>query len=45
VLPGAQGVMFTSGPKAFALALLDGDYTALRSWQEASPPGYNANVA
>jgi hypothetical protein len=45
VLPGAQGVMFTSGPKAFELALLDGDYTALRSWQEASPPGYNANVA
>ncbi len=45
VLPGAQGVRCTSGADSFELALPDADSTALRSWQEASPPGYNANVA
>jgi hypothetical protein len=45
VLPGAQGVTCTSGTDVFELGLPDADYTALRSWQEASPPGYSANVA
>lgn len=30
---------------AFDLALTEGHYTALRSWVEAAPPGWNANVA
>lgn len=29
----------------FELALTDQHYTALRSWVEAAPPGWNANVA
>jgi hypothetical protein len=33
------------GDKRFELALQGPAYTALRSWQEASPPGYNVNVA
>jgi hypothetical protein len=45
VIPGAQRVPCTSGRQRFDLALAHDDYTAVRSWQEASPPGYNVNVA
>ncbi|MDN5797975.1 MAG: DUF2550 domain-containing protein [Intrasporangium sp.] len=45
VIPAAQRVPCTSGSERFDLALAHADYTALRSWQEAAPPGYNVNVA
>ncbi len=45
VLPDAYRVPFTDGDHDFELALQGPDYTALRSWQEAAPPGYNVNVA
>ena len=45
VLPDATGVSASDGKNEFELALQAPAYTALRSWQEASPPGYNVNVA
>jgi hypothetical protein len=45
VLPDASRVPCTDGDSDFELALQGPAYTALRSWQEASPPGYNVNVA
>ncbi len=45
VLPDAMGVSASDGNDDFELALQSPAYTALRSWQEASPPGYNVNVA
>lgn len=45
VLPEAVAVACSHGGVMFELALGPGSYTALRSWLEASPPGYNANVA
>ncbi len=45
VLPDAFRVPCTEGGDHFELALQGPDYTALRSWQEAAPPGYNVNVA
>ncbi|EWT02292.1 hypothetical protein N865_06790 [Intrasporangium oryzae NRRL B-24470] len=45
VLPDAYRVVCTDRAKTFELALQGPAYTALRSWQEAAPPGYNVNVA
>lgn len=45
VLPDASGVSASDGIDDFELALQSPAYTALRSWQEAAPPGYNVNVA
>ncbi len=45
MLPGAIGVSANDGKGDFEFALQSPVYTALRSWQEASPPGYNVNVA
>jgi hypothetical protein len=45
LLPDAYRVEATSGGQPFELALQASAYTALRSWQEAAPPGYNVNVA
>lgn len=45
VIPGAQRVPCRSGAEHFELALSHPDYTVLRSWQEAAPPGFNVNVA
>lgn len=33
------------GDQSFELAISEGRYTALRSWVEAVPPGWNVNVA
>lgn len=38
-------VRCTAGGCHFLLIVARGDYTALRSWSESSPPGLNANVA
>jgi hypothetical protein len=45
LLPDASRVPCTDGRRSFELALQAPAYTALRSWQEAAPPGYNVNVA
>ena len=45
VLPDAYRVAASVGSTTFELALQGSAYTALRSWQEAAPPGYNVNVA
>ena len=45
LLPEASRVPCTDGDRDFELALQGTAYTALRSWQEAAPPGYNVNVA
>jgi hypothetical protein len=45
LLPGASRVPCSDGDSDFELALQGPAYTALRSWQEAAPPGYNVNVA
>ena len=45
VLPDAYKVEAHEGARGFELALQGPAYTALRSWQEAAPPGYNVNVA
>ena len=45
VLPDAVAVACRCNDVAFDLALSPGPYTALRSWLEASPPGFNVNVA
>jgi hypothetical protein len=33
------------GTDVFSLALAPAAYTAMRSWLESSPPGFNVNVA
>lgn len=38
-------VACTYGDESFELAISEGRYTALRSWVEAVPPGWNANVS
>ena len=45
LLPDASRVPCSDGDSEFELALQATAYTALRSWQEAAPPGYNVNVA
>lgn len=45
VLPDAYKVQASVGSRSFELGLQASAYTALRSWQEAAPPGYNVNVA
>lgn len=45
LMPEAVCVTCRHGLCAFDLALPPGPYTALRSWLEASPPGFNVNVA
>ncbi|HEX5967732.1 MAG TPA: DUF2550 domain-containing protein [Intrasporangium sp.] len=45
LLPDAYAVVCTDQHETFELALQGPDYTAVRSWQEAAPPGYNVNVA
>ncbi|MBW8731872.1 MAG: DUF2550 domain-containing protein [Terrabacter sp.] len=45
LLPDANRVPCSDGDRDFELALQGPAYTALRSWQEAAPPGYNVNVA
>ena len=45
LLPDAYAVVCTDLTETFELALQGPDYTAVRSWQEAAPPGYNVNVA
>ena len=45
LLPDANRVPCSDGDSDFELALQGPAYTALRSWQEAAPPGYNVNVA
>ena len=45
LLPDASRVPCSDGDTRFDLALQGPAYTALRSWQEAAPPGYNVNVA
>ena len=44
-LPEAIEVRCHYGTDSFALALAPAAYTAMRSWLESSPPGFNANVA
>lgn len=38
-------VACTYADESFELAISEGRYTALRSWVEAVPPGWNVNVA
>jgi len=45
LLPDAYAVVCADRLETFELALQGPDYTAVRSWQEAAPPGYNVNVA
>lgn len=45
LLPDAYRVPASVNGRGFELALQGSAYTALRSWQEAAPPGYNVNVA
>jgi hypothetical protein len=45
LLPNAYRVEARAAGRPFELALQGTAYTALRSWQEAAPPGYNVNVA
>ena len=44
-LPEAVTVDCHYGSDTFALALAPAGYTAMRSWLESSPPGFNVNVA
>jgi len=44
-LPEAVTVDCHYGSDTFALALAPSAYTAMRSWLESSPPGFNVNVA
>ena len=44
-LPEAVTVDCHYGTDTFALALAPSAYTAMRSWLESSPPGFNVNVA
>lgn len=45
LIPGAMRVDCTYRDAQFELALAKAQYTAVRSWLEASPPGRNVNVA
>lgn len=45
ILPDAYRVPASDRGVHFELGLQPAAYTALRSWQEAAPPGYNVNVA
>ena len=44
-LPEAVTVDCHYGSDEFSLALAPSAYTAMRSWLESSPPGFNVNVA
>jgi hypothetical protein len=44
-LPESVEVRCHYGKESFALALAPTAYTAVRSWLESSPPGFNVNVA
>ena len=44
-LPESVEVRCHYGTESFALALAPAAYTAMRSWLESSPPGFNVNVA
>lgn len=44
-LPEAVTVDCHYGTDTFSLALAPAAYTAMRSWLESSPPGFNVNVA
>ena len=44
-LPDAVTVRCHYGSDEFAVALAPSAYTAMRSWLESSPPGFNVNVA
>lgn len=44
-LPGAVEVDCVHGTESFSIALSPAAYTAVRSWLESAPPGYNVNVA
>ena len=44
-LPDAVEVTCHYGPDTFELALAPTAYTAIRSWLESAPPGFNVNVA
>ena len=44
-LPESVEVRCHYGTDSFALALAPAAYTAMRSWLESSPPGFNVNVA
>lgn len=45
LIPEAMKVECRCGDAPFEIALAQAQYTALRSWVEASPPGRNVNVA
>lgn len=45
LIPGAMKVDGIHRGSHFELALAQAQYTAVRSWLEASPPGRNVNVA
>ena len=45
LLPGGIRVDCTYRDERFEIVLAQAQYTALRSWLEASPPGRNVNVA
>ena len=45
LIPSAWKVDCCYRQDSFEIALAQAPYTALRSWLEALPPGYNANVA
>lgn len=44
-LPEAVTVECRYGSDRFSMALAPAAYTAMRSWLESSPPGFNVNVA
>jgi hypothetical protein len=44
-LPEAVTVDCHYGTDTFSMALAPSAYTAMRSWLESSPPGFNVNVA
>jgi hypothetical protein len=44
-LPDAVEVTCHYGSDTFELALAPTAYTAIRSWLESAPPGFNVNVA
>jgi hypothetical protein len=44
-LPEAITVECRYGADEFGLAMAPAAYTAMRSWLESSPPGFNVNVA
>lgn len=44
-LPEAVAVHGSCRGQSFEFAMSPGSYTAMRSWLESSPPGFNVNVA